>query len=568
MSSKPDLNNLTSQTPTRRVGVETWYHVEDDQTHHFEETSKSGTPKNSLAVLPERSASEPECVESLIQRIPPERQWIRKSPVSQQFFLDSGLAITFDTTDGQEWSGSVKIASAECNHFNQLLQSLDQGDITAKNLLCPKEGEAKIFKGGQSRKPFQTRCHENYETLVASGMWLIAYRFMIHIILAFGKIAKLLTSGCILLLIFSRWPQSKRRSPITSEEAVALMDQAPNFIRRTVLLVAQLAHQPTVWLIRWTGKHIAFRTQRQNLSAFLITRPVLFGTGHLAEDGRYFLGHAANFSRGMVGTGTAAAESPVFLYSHWVKACCQGVFQTRNAGRDLLFSHQRLQIGLSDTNSSNETTCLKVCMTALIIEMIEKGSADSFPVFHSPLRALREVNADWYLVKNYPTSFGKLSAIDIQRIYWNAANRYVSSLTAENATPYHPVLKDWMRIIERVEKVQESGIEKKDDGVSVDWITKRIMIESVSPTKGLAAKCDLAASYHHLPLQKNNRSEKPNKENVHHETSHDYPESRVGRTHFIQTHQRCKGEIEIGWNYAIKSDDSSTELIPFESIRD
>ena len=85
--------------------------------------------------------------------------------------------------------------------------------------------------------------------------------------------------------------------------------------------------------------------------------------------------------------------------------------------------YRRFHIIIGDSNMSEWATAVKVGTTALVLELIERGKAPEIEVAQ-PIAATKSIGRD----KNYDWIIElrdgrKISAIDLQRLYFRAAQK-------------------------------------------------------------------------------------------------------------------------------------------------
>jgi proteasome accessory factor A len=242
------------------------------------------------------------------------------------------------------------------------------------------------------------------------------------------------------------------------------------------------------WLIL---QPLAFRRQRRQLLAFLISRPVIAGAGTVGPDGRFGLSPRAPAITA-VNSVTSSSFRPVYYFGHIFK---QMVFLLAGDGGAYgqLFRHrQRLQITLGDANMAQTAEYLKIGTALLVLDAIEAGALTEAPRLRRPLRALRTICADPDLRARVRLTDGQSwTALAIQRFYLDACRRFVD----QSAAP-HPeaeeVLRLWEETLDALECDPDRLIGK------LDWVTKRYLLDALGPQASVAAKRKLDLRYHEL----------------------------------------------------------------------
>ena len=209
-------------------------------------------------------------------------------------------------------------------------------------------------------------------------------------------------------------------------------ESLPRWLSSPSLFMLRCVHLPTVIVLRFVVRHIAFRRQRRHLTAFLISRVVLCGTGTLNTDGTYHVSAKAMAIDSLADMGGFNGEKPIFVFGHWLGQFCAKSFYSLASTKQMFGRTQRLQIGLSDSNLSDLAEYVKVGSVSLLLDMIESGSHQKLPKLKSPLHALGRIAGDWHLVSRVATSHGEMSALEIQKKYLAAAESYVDSVPQVN----------------------------------------------------------------------------------------------------------------------------------------
>ena len=168
---------------------------------------------------------------------------------------------------------------------------------------------------------------------------------------------------------------------------------------------------------------------------FLVTRQIYSGAGKVgsengAEPVPYQISQRADFFETEMGLDTMVRRP---------------IINTRDephANRD---RYRRLHVIIGDANMSEYTTYLKVGTTLLVLEMIEEGFLPAPLALRNPVRALHDVSHDLTCKLALPMRNGTMmTAIDIQRCFWESAQRYVDTHLDCHST-YPGVVREWGR---------------------------------------------------------------------------------------------------------------------------
>jgi proteasome accessory factor A len=127
--------------------------------------------------------------------------------------------------------------------------------------------------------------------------------------------------------------------------------------------------------------------------------------------------------------------------------------------------YRRFHVIIGDSNMSEWATALKAGTTALVLELVERGKAPQIEIAQ-PINATRSIsrdqNYDWII----ELSDGrKISAIDVQRLYLEAAQQ----LASENAETIW-LLREWETVLNDL----ECDVALTRD--RVDWVAKKSLL--------------------------------------------------------------------------------------------
>lgn len=154
--------------------------------------------------------------------------------------------------------------------------------------------------------------------------------------------------------------------------------------------------------------------------------------------------------------------------------------------------YTRLHLLFGESNVSEYATALKVGTTALVLDLIEMRCAPSIELAH-PIKSLREISRDmswrWMTTLRDETT---ISAIDIQRQYLEAAQRYLSGRDEETDW----ILREWEVVLDELER-DPLGLSDR-----LDWVAKFKMLQLYVDAEGVGWDDDALFSidleYHNI----------------------------------------------------------------------
>jgi hypothetical protein len=420
-----------------------------------------------------------------------------------QLFLANGSAVSFEShpTMHREPGGFLEIATPEVHAPSELLtcqRSIDNlaSDAAMKSMTG---FDIRILKNSRDALGHVYGCHENYEAEVARGFLLLVYRFFILLlwgIQAISLVVSLPIMAAILAVVFAC--KTIKRQEVSFDKPDDLFETVPRWVATPLLATLRCVHLPTVLVLRFVIKHIAFRRQRRCLTAFLISRVVLCGTGTLDPNGRYHVSAKGIAIDSIADMGGFNGEKPIFVFGHWLGQFCAKSFYSLASTKQMLGRKQRLQIGLSDSNLSDLAEYVKVGSVSLLLDMIESGHYRKMLQIKSPIHALGRIASDWHLVTRVSTNRGDMSALDIQKSYLTAAEAFVDEVPAAQQGEAPLVLMRWRELLNAAVAYRKDAADFTDALGKIDWLTKRAMIDQMGPDSEWTDRKKIDLRYHEL----------------------------------------------------------------------
>ncbi len=193
---------------------------------------------------------------------------------------------------------------------------------------------------------------------------------------------------------------------------------------------------------------------------FFVTRQIYAGAGKAAYEtatsrtGGFQISQRADFFETEVGINTTTQRP---------------IFNTRDEPHANPQKYRRLHVIIGDANCSEFATALRVGATALMLDLVEEGLTPRVQLRH-PVQALRAVSRDLKLQQPLAMADGStLRAIDIQRLYWEAAQRYHNR---DDETDW--VLDEWGTVLDLLDA---NPTRLRD---RLDWVAKLALFAQVS----------------------------------------------------------------------------------------
>ncbi|WP_146341596.1 depupylase/deamidase Dop [Nesterenkonia sp. NBAIMH1] len=211
------------------------------------------------------------------------------------------------------------------------------------------------------------------------------------------------------------------------------------------------------------------------LLPFFVTRQILCGAGRLGigqqgQTSGYQISQRADFFEENVGLETTVRRP---------------IINTRDEPHAHYDTWRRLHVIIGDSNMSEYSAWMRVGTTALVLDLIESGSAPDIRLA-DPVAALKRISHDTSLTAAVHTDRGELTALQIQRLYLEAAKERAGQESAAELAQAAPdtetaeVLDAWEQLLTDLEADVSSAADR------VDWVAKLQLIESYRRRDGLA----------------------------------------------------------------------------------
>ena len=211
---------------------------------------------------------------------------------------------------------------------------------------------------------------------------------------------------------------------------------------------------------------VPFETLMKHLIPFFVTRQIYAGSGKVGAENRmppapYQISQRADFFETLVDLNTMVKRP---------------IINTRDEPHADSAKYRRLHVIVGDANMAETSTYLKVGVTAMVLMMIEEKGPLPEIELEDPVRSIKEVSRDIGLKSPIRLSDGrKFTAVEIQRLYLEAAHRYFERSEADPET--RDVLKKWESVLDRLEQ------DPMQLSRELDWVIKLELIRSYREKK-------------------------------------------------------------------------------------
>lgn len=211
-----------------------------------------------------------------------------------------------------------------------------------------------------------------------------------------------------------------------------------------------------------------FQAIVEQLIPFLVSRQVVCGAGKVgAENGadpaNYQISQRADFFETEIGLDTM------------VKRPLINTRDEPHADRDL---YRRLHVIVGDANMSEYTTYLKVGTMMIVLQMIEDGFLVEELALHNPVRAVKDVSHDPTCTVLLSLKNGKkMTPVDLQRCFHNAAQRYIEAHPECHPT-YPDIVMEWGSVLDRL------ASDPMQLHQELDWVMKLHLLTNYMDRRG------------------------------------------------------------------------------------
>lgn len=464
-------------------------------------------PANSYARKPAKYQLYKSLVTALRERV----LTVRARHFKEGVFTANGGAVWFETERIASDGGLIEGATPECRGPHQVLayQRAQDQLLSESAHVAPVDGDLRLIKNCRDSRDNVYGAQENYEATLANGWRLMVWRagliLLLPVVLVMwlcllaviiAVFVYLAVAGFAYLVIRLLVKRHRRvgmvlfgRDLMEGRETGA---PVPAWLEWLMLWVARIISAPLAIGLILLARVSAFREIRRELLALLVSRSVIAGSGMVDRKGNFHLADKAPAVNCVVGFGGYLWDRPVFNFGHFFKAVSLESLLAPGDYFGLLRRRQRLQIGLGDSNMAETAEFLRVGTTLLVLDAIEAGYLRKAPRLRRPIRALHQICADPSLSTEVGVVGGRrMTAIELQRYYWGACQRFVDNCPDVPADAYE-LLALWADALDSLDRAPESLVG------SLDWVTKSFLLEKAGHGAQWAERKKIDIRYHEL----------------------------------------------------------------------
>jgi hypothetical protein len=425
-------------------------------------------------------------------------------------FHAAGGAVWFETERPAVGGGLIEGATPECRSPRDLVAwQRAQDELLAEATAEASIGVAALVKNDQDAAGNVYGAQENYEATFAAGgrlwLWRAALVLLAPLIfstwLVLWVLDRLVIVYALTATVFYLLAERLVREPSRLSHTLFgcdLRDLAnetptgPAWLEGVLAIATRVVTAPlaAVWFaVLWIT---AFVPVRRQMLPFLISRPILSGSGLLDDEGNFQLADKSQRLNCIVGLGGFLRDRPIVSLGHIFKVVSADAGLVLGEYARLFSRRQRLQIALGDSNMCETAEYLRIGTTLLVLDCLEAGQLPRVPRVRSPLAALHAICADPSLVARVRLSgLGSATALHLQRFYLEACRRFVDRQIDAPAEA-REVLRRWEQTLDALSDDPQSLVG------ALDWVTKQFVLDKSGRNASWAARKKIDLRYHEL----------------------------------------------------------------------
>ncbi len=432
-------------------------------------------------------------------------------------FLANGGAIWFEAERPAAGGGLIEGATPECRGPREVLRYQRAQDQLLSQCahLSEVDGHLSLVKNDRDARGHVYGAQENYEMPLGGAAALWTWRLGLVLLtplllltwlgigLMIGGILIYLALAGLVYLPFQFFVARPRKLALVLfgrdlVEGKECGGPTPAWLETVLLWLTRVVSAPlAIGLLALTSLS-AFRRTRRQLLPLLVSRVVLAGSGMVDDDGRFLLADKAPSINCVLGLGGFLRDRPIFTMGHFFKAMCAESWLSPREFGQLFRRLQRLQIGLGDSNMAEVAEFLRVGTTDLVLDVIEANALPPLASLPHPIRALHQFCRDPSLSQRVQLADGRqMTALDIQRFYLNACRAFVDRQLDASAEA-REVISRWEVVLDGLETLQATGQASAALIGSVDWVTKKHLLDEAGQDLSWTARKKIDVRYHEL----------------------------------------------------------------------
>jgi Pup amidohydrolase len=428
-------------------------------------------------------------------------------------FTANGGAVWFEAERPAAGGGLIEGATPECRGPHEAVTyQRAQDQLLAESAI---DRDFQLLKNDRDACGNVYGAQENYEATIATGTRLFLWRLGLICLFPLTLLTWLGVGLCVIGTLSYFLIAAIAYLPLKlitgGRESVALFlfgrdlvdgcetcIHVPVWLESSLQFITRIFTAPLALALYFLLRMTAFRSTRNRLVPFLITRPIFAGAGMVDSEGDFHLADKAPAINCLLGYGGMIGDRPVFSMGHFFKAVYADSWFAPREYCELFAKRQRLQIGLGDSNMCETAEYLRISTTLLVLDAIEAGMFCRPPAVYRPIRALHDLCSDTSLTHEFALCDGQsVTALQIQRYYFAGCRAFLNQQTDVPVEAWN-VLQLWNQTLDQLEQL---SIEEETHSPlvgSIDWVTKKYLLDQAGADATWTEQKKIDLRYHEL----------------------------------------------------------------------
>lgn len=435
-----------------------------------------------------------------------------------RFFLANGSSVSLEVGgSGDLKSALFEIATPECKSPRDVVLYEIANEQLVEEVFSDDHPSSRwsLIKANMDSQGHTLGQHESYDMRIARGSGLLLWWLGLALILPLVVLYRLLAMAWIgIIYSICSWVRgvhricrvAPRRVPGSEEETDSLERSIDPFLHvRSMQWTAcglRFLHWPVVQLFLVLIRLIALRSHRRDLAAFLASRSILDGAGHVDEQGRYWISQRSAMANQMIGFGSYGAARPIFRCDPMLRDLIAGPFWSFSRIRRLFAPKQRIELAIGDSGMCAWSQHLRIGATVLMIDLVEQRELRAAPRLARPIEAIGQIARDWMLVRSVAGVRNReYTALELQRWYLNRLKKHLESRSDVPSEAWD-IIDKWQTSLNQlsVKFSDQDSIPKMLIG-RLDWISKLWLLLQLDPSTAWPIRKKIDIRYHEMSDQ-------------------------------------------------------------------
>jgi len=404
-------------------------------------------------------------------------------------FLANGGSVSLESgaaTDTQ--FAMLETATPECRSPRELICY----QIAMEKMLCESvdttfiDQDAQLMKGSSDAYDHTYGQHESYEMCIAKGLALVGWR--IGLILMFPLVVVYQALAILWLAMFFWVGRACKIS--RSERWGARWIQWNAFGLRCM-------HLPLALSLWFNILLFALRPHRKQLPAYLASRCILDGAGHLDPKNLFWISARAASVNAIIGFGSYRGTRPMLRCDSWLRGLCMNAIWSSGGYFSLFRPRQRVEIAIGDSGLCEQSQYIRVGATSLAIDVVERTNS-KVPCLRDPVGAIARFARDWMLLSSAPDrTLRQWTALDIQHAYAGSVRQMLQSRSSVPIEAWR-ILDQWQTTLNQLRPTDdESNLPRSMLG-RIDWLSKLWLLHQLKSDVSWQTRKKIDLRYHEL----------------------------------------------------------------------